>query len=89
MRRPNRTSPKRRRSRREGFNFFKLKIGVKPLADEIAAAHAIRKALPDDAALRRRQLRADACGRAPLCERTRDADLAFIEQPLPATISRA
>ena len=27
-----RTSPRRRPSRREGFNFFKLKIGVKPLA---------------------------------------------------------
>src|ERR1043165_1011263 len=31
----------------QGVNFFKLKIGVKPLRDEIAAAHAIRKALPD------------------------------------------
>ena len=30
----------------EGFNFFKLKIGVKPLREEIAAAHAIRAALP-------------------------------------------
>src|SRR6185312_9823768 len=29
----------------EGFHFFKLKIGVKPLADEIAAAHAVREAL--------------------------------------------
>lgn len=68
----------------EGFNFFKLKIGVKPLRDEIAAAHAIRKALPDAT------LCADAnCGltlAAALryAERTRDADLAFVEQPLPA-----
>ena len=31
----------------EGFDFFKLKIGVKPLGAEIAAAHAIREALPD------------------------------------------
>ena len=32
---------------REGFNFFKLKIGVKPLAKEIAIAHAVRQALPE------------------------------------------
>jgi len=69
---------------REGFNFFKLKIGVKPLRDEIAAAHAIRAALPDAT------LCADAnCGLTlaaakRYAERTRDAGLAFIEQPLPA-----
>lgn len=68
----------------EGFNFFKLKIGVKPIADEIKAAHAIRKALPDAT------LCADAnCGLTlaaarRYAEKTRDADLAFIEQPLPA-----
>src|ERR1043165_9167329 len=69
--------------RAEGFNFFKLKIGVKPIADEIKAAHAIRKALPDAT------LCADAnCGLTlaaarRYAERTRDARLAFIEQPLP------
>ena len=68
----------------QGFDFFKLKIGVKPIAAEIAAAHAIRKALPDAT------LCADAnCGLTlaaarRYAERTRDADLAFIEQPLPA-----
>ena len=35
-----------RRSRSEGFDFFKLKIGVKPLAKEIAIALAVREALP-------------------------------------------
>ena len=30
----------------EGFEFFKLKIGVKPLAKEIAIAFAVREALP-------------------------------------------
>ena len=30
----------------QGFDLFKLKIGVKPLAAEIAAAHDIRAALP-------------------------------------------
>lgn len=66
----------------EGFNFFKLKIGVKPIDDEIAAAHAIRKALPGAT------LCADAnCGLTlgvarRYAERTHDAKLAFIEQPL-------
>src|SRR6185369_197702 len=61
-----------------------LKIGVKPLGVEIAAAHAIRAALPGAT------LCADAnCGLTlaaakRYAERTRDADLAFIEQPLPA-----
>jgi muconate cycloisomerase len=68
----------------EGFNFFKLKIGVKPLGVEIAAAHAIREGLPDAT------LCADAnCGLTlaaakRYAERTREAKLAFIEQPLPA-----
>jgi muconate cycloisomerase len=66
----------------EGINFFKLKIGVKPIADEIAAAYAIREALPNAT------LCADAnCGLTlaaarRYAERTRDAKLAFIEQPL-------
>ncbi len=69
---------------KQGFNFFKLKIGVKPIAAEIAAAHAIRKALPDAT------LCADAnCGLTlaaarRYAERTRDAKLAYIEQPLGA-----
>ena len=69
---------------REGFNFFKLKIGVKPLGIEIAAAHAIREALP------KATLCADAnCGLTTAAakryaERTREAELAFIEQPLSA-----
>ena len=68
----------------QGFDFFKLKIGVKPIAAEIAAAHAIRKALPHAT------LCADAnCGLTlaaarRYAERTRDAGLSFIEQPLPA-----
>src|ERR1043165_7727155 len=68
----------------QGFDFFKLKIGVKPIAAEIAAAHAIRAALPDAT------LRADAnCGLTlaaarRYAERTGEAKLAFIEQPLAA-----
>ena len=69
---------------REGFAFFKLKIGVKPLADEIATAHAVREALGA-----KMPLCADANGGLTLAnakryvERTRTAKLAFIEQPLP------
>ena len=68
---------------REGFHFFKLKIGVKPLADEIATAHAVRAALG-----RKMPLCADANTGLTLAnakryiERTRPAKLAFIEQPL-------
>lgn len=68
----------------QGFDFFKLKIGVKPLAAEIAAAHAIRAALP------RTPLCADAnCGLTLAAarryvEQTRAAKLLFVEQPLAA-----
>ncbi len=67
---------------REGFNLFKLKIGVKPLAKEIAIALAVREALPDT------PLCADAnCGLTlaaakTYAEKTRTARLQFIEQPL-------
>jgi muconate cycloisomerase len=73
-----------RAKQREGFHFFKLKIGVKPLADEITAAHAIREALG-----KKMPLCADANAGLTLAnakryiERTRAAKLAFIEQPLP------
>jgi muconate cycloisomerase len=65
-----------------GFDFFKLKIGVKPLAKEIAIAYAVREALPDT------PLCADAnCGLTlaaarAYAEKTRKAGLMFVEQPL-------
>jgi muconate cycloisomerase len=68
----------------EGFHLFKLKIGVKPIRKEIAAALAIRQALGP-----KMPLCADANGGLTLAtarrymERTRDAKLMFIEQPLP------
>jgi muconate cycloisomerase len=67
---------------KEGFNFFKLKIGVKPLAKEIAIAHAVREALPNT------PLCADAnCGLTlanakTYIDKTRKAKLMFVEQPL-------
>jgi muconate cycloisomerase len=68
----------------EGFDFFKLKIGAKPLADDIATTLAVREALPDT------PLCADAnCGLTLAAarryvERTRDSKLLFVEQPLAA-----
>ncbi len=65
-----------------GFDFFKLKIGVKPLAKEIAIAFAVREGLPNT------PLCADAnCGLTlaaarSYVEKTRKAQLMFVEQPL-------
>ena len=65
-----------------GFDFFKLKIGVKPLVKEIAIAFAVREALPHT------PLCADAnCGLTlaaarSYVEKTRKAKLMFVEQPL-------
>lgn len=67
---------------KQGFDFFKLKIGVKPPAKEIAIAHAVREALPDT------PLCADAnCGLTLAAaknyiDKTRKAKLMFVEQPL-------
>jgi muconate cycloisomerase len=69
----------------EGFHFFKLKIGVKPLEAEIAGTLRLREALGADV-----PLCADAnCGlnlaaARRYAERTRQADLMFLEQPLEA-----
>ena len=66
-----------------GFHFFKLKVGVKPLAAEIEGTLALRAALGPDV-----PLCADAnCGFTLDAARryldgTRAADLLFLEQPL-------
>jgi muconate cycloisomerase len=68
----------------EGFDLFKLKIGAKPLPDDIATTLAVREALPDT------PLCADAnCGLTLTAarryvERTRTSKLLFVEQPLAA-----
>ena len=68
---------------REGFRFFKLKVAVKLLDEDIAATRAVRAAIGPDI-----PLCADAnCGFAPdaarrYLEGTRDARLLFLEQPL-------
>jgi muconate cycloisomerase len=72
-----------RAKERDGFRFFKLKIGVKPLADEIASTLSVRAALGPDM-----PLCADAnCGLTlaaarRYAEETRAANLMFLEQPL-------
>ena len=72
-----------RAKEREGFHLFKLKIGMKPLAAEIAATLAVRAALGA-----KMPLCADANGGLTLADakryiqRTRAAKLAFVEQPL-------
>jgi muconate cycloisomerase len=68
----------------EGIAFYKVKIGVKPLADEIDTTLAVREALGPKV-----PICADAnCGLTPDAARryaqaTRAAKLSFIEQPLP------
>src|SRR5262249_4176087 len=68
----------------EGIGFFKLKIGVKPLTAEIVSTLAMREALGPAPTLC-----ADAnCGvtlaqARRYVERTRSANLLFVEQPLP------
>jgi len=71
-----------RAKEREGFRFFKLKVGTKPIEREIAATHALRAALGPQI-----PLCADAnCGLAPADARryvteTEAAGLMFLEQP--------
>ncbi len=72
----------------EGFRFFKLKIGTRPIEQEIAATHALRAAVGPKI-----PLCADAnCGLALADARrylieTEAADLMFLEQPfLPAAL---
>jgi muconate cycloisomerase len=68
---------------REGFCGFKLKVGTKPLEAEIAATLSLRRALGPAV-----PLSADANGGFALAaarrylDRTREADLQFLEQPL-------
>lgn len=69
---------------REGFHFFKLKIGTKPIEKEIAGTVTLRKAVGGEM-----PLCADAnCGLTladaqRYVSETRAAQLKFVEQPLP------
>jgi muconate cycloisomerase len=71
--------------RAEGFNFFKLKVGIRPVAAEVECALAVRAQLGSDA-----KLCADAntgwdMKKAQSYVRgVEAADLLFLEQPLPS-----
>lgn len=74
---------------REGFGFFKLKVGTKAFDQDVAATHALRAALGPDIALC-----ADAnCGFSreaarQYVEAVRRANVLFLEQPLaPADLA--
>jgi muconate cycloisomerase len=71
-----------RAKEREGFHFFKLKIGVKPVREEIGRTFVLREALgktPICADANCGMTRADA---TRYIAETRKAGLMFVEQPL-------
>ena len=69
----------------EGYAFFKLKVGTKSLEGDVASALAVRRAIGPAATLS-----ADANGGLDVASATafmraaREADLLFMEQPVPA-----
>jgi L-alanine-DL-glutamate epimerase-like enolase superfamily enzyme len=67
----------------EGYKFFKLKVGIKNPFDEADAAVAIRKAVGRDVVLcADANMGMDFRSARIFVERSRDADLLFLEQPL-------
>jgi muconate cycloisomerase len=75
-----------RAKQRQGFGFFKLKVGAKALAEDVATTHAVRKELTDAV-----PICADAnCGFTSAVAKqylreTHDTGLLFLEQPLGPT----
>lgn len=68
---------------KEGFTFFKLKVGIKQPLEEAAAAVAVRQQIGADVALCADANMGMTLPNARLfVERARDADLLFLEQPL-------
>ena len=68
---------------REGYAFFKLKVGVKPVEEEIATAIAIRKALGPDVTLCADANRSfDLTRAARYLAGVAGTGLSFLEQPL-------
>lgn len=68
----------------EGYRFFKLKVGVKPVAEEIAAAHAVRRDVgPDIRLCADANTGWNAQKALQYCRATMDVGLEFLEQPLP------
>jgi L-alanine-DL-glutamate epimerase-like enolase superfamily enzyme len=68
---------------KEGYKFFKLKVGIKSAFDEADAAVAIRKAVGRDVVLcADANMGMDFRNARIFVERSREADLLFLEQPL-------
>lgn len=68
---------------REGYRFFKLKVGIKNPLDEADAAVQIRKAIGRDVVLcADANMGMDFRNARIFVERAREADLLFLEQPL-------
>jgi L-alanine-DL-glutamate epimerase-like enolase superfamily enzyme len=67
----------------EGYTFFKLKVGIKNPLDEATAAVQIRKAVGHDVMLcADANMGMDFRNARIFVERSREADLLFLEQPL-------
>jgi L-alanine-DL-glutamate epimerase-like enolase superfamily enzyme len=67
----------------EGYTFFKLKVGIKNPVDEAEAAVQIRKAVGRDVVLcADANMGMDFRNARIFVERSREADLLFLEQPL-------
>lgn len=68
---------------KEGYKFFKLKVGIKNAFDEADAAVQIRKAVGRDVVLcADANMGMDFRNARIFVERSREADLLFLEQPL-------
>jgi L-alanine-DL-glutamate epimerase-like enolase superfamily enzyme len=71
--------------RAEGFSFFKLKVGIKPVAEEIEAAALLRKELGPDVLLCADANAGLELSRAlQFVRRAGDLDLLYLEQPVRA-----
>ena len=74
-----------RRRRAEGFGFFKLKVGIKPVAEEIEAATTLRRELGSDVLLCADANMGMGLARAQqFVRRAGDLDLVYLEQPVGA-----
>jgi len=71
-----------RKKRAEGYTYFKLKVGVKPVEQEIEATHALRAALGPDALLcADANMGMSVANARKFARGAADADLLYLEQP--------
>ena len=72
-----------KQKKRAGYGFFKLKVGVKPVEEEIASAYALRKALgPEVLLCADANMGMTAAEARKYVAGAADAGLLFLEQPL-------